>query len=200
MTDEVRSHLFEPFFTTKEVGKGTGLGLCTSYGILKQSGGHVEVDSTVGRGTTFRIYLPRVDAAVSADGLKTWLAAVPHGTETVLLVEDEELVRTLTRMILKQCGYTVLEAAHGPAALALARACRGPLHLMVTDVVMPHMSGQELAEHLAPLFPELKVLYMSGHTDDAVVRYGIQEERMAFLQKPFLPEVLACKVREILDR
>ncbi len=201
MDEEIRSHLFEPFFTTKEKGKGTGLGLATVYGIVSQSGGHIRVESAPGRGSVFQVYLPRVESP--GEGISS--AAEPDrsgipstGTETVLLVEDEEVVRLLAREILRMNGYTVLEARHGREALLLSDAHQGPIHLMLTDVVMPKMSGRELAERLVPRRPEMRVLYMSGYTDDAIVRHGVLEEGIAFLQKPFTARTLALKVREVL--
>ena len=196
---EIERHIFEPFFTTKEPGKGTGLGLATVYGIVKQSGGYIECDSEPGRGTTFRIYLPRVD--VPAPGVERLgrPADAAGGTETILLVEDEEGVRELARDILRATGYTVIEARDGAEALLLSERHQGPLDLLLTDVVMPRMSGRELAERLTPLRPDLSVLYMSGYTDDAVIRHGVLGAGTAFLQKPFTPAILVGRVRETLD-
>jgi PAS domain S-box-containing protein len=201
MSDETQAHLFEPFFTTKERGKGTGLGLATVYGIVQQSGGHIRVNSAPDRGSTFFIYLPRVegpkDAATGADR-----PPLPHpspGTETVLLAEDEEVVRRLAREILSENGYKVLAAGNGREALLLSEAHRGEIHLLLTDVVMPKMSGRELTERIRLQRPGLRVLYMSGYTDDAILRHGVLEDGIPFLQKPFTPEVLARKVREVLD-
>ena len=196
---EILPHIFEPFFTTKEHGKGTGLGLATVYGIVKQSGGYIEVDSEPDRGTTFRIYLPRVDAPAPASERSSRPAAVAGGTETLLLVEDEEGVRELARDILRASGYTVIEARNGSEALVLSERHQGPLELLLTDVVMPRMSGRELAERLAPLRPSMGVLFMSGYTDDAVIRHGVLGADTAFLQKPFTPTMLLQRVRETLD-
>jgi len=199
MDKEVQSHLFEPFFTTKEPGRGTGLGLSTVYGIVKQSGGNVWVYSEPGAGTTFKVYLPRVEAAQDGASREKPVSMAPGGSETILLAEDEQVVRELTRRILESNGYAVLEAHHGPQALEICERHRGVIHLMVTDVVMPKMSGRELAQKLAVLRPEMKVLYLSGYTDTAIVRHGVLEAGTAFLQKPFTPNSLARKVREVLD-
>jgi two-component system cell cycle sensor histidine kinase/response regulator CckA len=199
MDDATQQRIFDPFFTTKEVGKGTGLGLSTVYGIVKQSGGNVWVYSEVGRGTTFKIYLPRTDKVVEPLEVSGGHDDAPAGTETVLLVEDEEIVRDMTHEILRMSGYHVLESSRGSEALAVCERHRGPIHLMLTDVVMPQMSGRELAERLIPLRPEMRVLYMSGYTDDAIVHHGVLDEGMAFIEKPFTPNALARKVRESLD-
>ncbi|MFA6147185.1 MAG: PAS domain S-box protein [bacterium] len=202
MSDETQAHLFEPFFTTKERGKGTGLGLATVYGIVQQSGGHIRVNSAADSGSTFLIYLPRVETA--EDRVQgTDRPSLPHpspGTETILLAEDEEVVRRLTREILSENGYKVLEAENGREALLLSEAHRGEIHLLLTDVVMPKMSGRELTERIRPLRPGLRILYMSGYTDDAILRHGVLEDGIPFLQKPFTPEDLARKVREVLDQ
>jgi signal transduction histidine kinase len=198
MSAEVLDRIFEPFFTTKDVGKGTGLGLAMVYGIVKQSGGWIWVSSEVGRGTTFEIYLPRVnEAAAPADPPP----AVSHrrGTETVLVAEDDEGVRKLTCRSLRKSGYQVLEAANGGEALMLCERRQRPIDLLVTDVVMPGMSGPQLVERLKQLHPEMKVLYTSGYTDAAVVRLGLLDESLDFLQKPFTPAELNRKVREVLD-
>lgn len=198
MTDEVRAKIFEPFFTTKEPGKGTGLGLAMVYGAVKSHGGHISAYSEVDVGTTFKILLPAtMERKVSRGSSEVPLAA--RGTETVLLVEDEEGVRRLSRFVLESHGYTVFEAACGQEAITLAASHLGRIHLMVTDVVMPEMSGREAAEAIRALRPDLKVLFMSGYTEDAVVLHGIVESRDAFLQKPFTPLTLARKVRAILD-
>jgi signal transduction histidine kinase len=201
MTPDIKARIFEPFFTTKEVGKGTGLGLATVHGIVKQSGGHLEVYSEVGRGTVFKIYLPRHGEPVATPArAEAAEPLAPHGTETVLLAEDELTLNGMARLILESKGYTVLSADDGAEALELGRRHQGSIDLLLTDVVMPQMSGRELAEQLAALRPGLKVLYMSGYTDEAVVRHGALETGAAFLQKPFAPAVLARKVREVLDR
>ena len=195
-----RSHIFEPFFTTKELGKGTGLGLATVYGIVKQSGGNIQVFSQPGQGTTFEVYLPRIDEAVSVVEAGVVGPEPAIGVETVLLVEDEEAVRTLARQVLELGGYTVLEASHGKEALQLSEQGQAPIHLLLTDVIMPGgMNGPELAEQLKPLYPDLKVLFMSGYTNDAISRYEMVGGGLHFLQKPFIPRILLQKVHEILD-
>jgi len=199
MDAETQAHIFEPFFTTKEVGKGTGLGLATVYGIVKQSEGTIWQYSEVGRGTAFKIYLPRAEAPMKEVEVEADDRESLQGTETVLLVEDEEVVREMATEILRDAGYHVLEAKHGPEALILGRRHSGAIHLMLTDVVMPQMSGRDLAEQLTPLRRDMKVLYMSGYTDDAIVHHGVLEEGTAFIGKPFTPDALTRKVREVLD-
>jgi PAS domain S-box-containing protein len=199
MDESTQAHLFEPFFTTKEVGKGTGLGLATVYGIVKQSGGYIWVYSEPGRGTTVKVYLPRVPGAADPPLPAPEPPALRGGHETVLLVEDAAPVRTLARRSLEACGYTVLDAADGPSAIELSARHAGAIAVLVTDVVMPGMSGRELAERLAPTRPAMKVLYTSGYTDDAMVRQGVLNAGVAFLQKPFVPDSLARKVRDVLD-
>lgn len=200
MDMETQKHMFEPFFTTKEVGKGTGLGLSTVYGIVKQSRGYIWAYSEVGRGTTFTVYLPRVK--------ENFMEMIPtpepqlrdHGTETILLAEDAEVVRHLLRDFLQSNGYSVLEAVDGNAAELICEQYEGPIHIVITDVVMPLMSGPQLKERLAKLRPDLKVLFMSGYTGDMLVRYGIRESDISFLQKPFAPALLLEKIRELLKQ
>ena len=198
MDAATRARAFEPFFTTKEKGKGTGLGLATVYGIIKQSGGYIWIYSEPGQGTVFKIYLPRIDAATAGERHPAPGGAMA-GEETVLLVEDETSVRDLLRETLQRQGYRVLAANSGEQAMERARSHRGPIHILVSDVVMPGMGGPELAERLAPLHPELRVLHISGYADDAILRHGVSEGTTAFLQKPFTPEALVRKMREVLD-
>src|SRR3989454_121056 len=188
---------FEPFFTTKPRGKGSGLGLATVYGIVRQSGGHVEVESVPGAGTTFRIYLPRVEDVAEQGAAST--ATPARGVETVLVVEDDERVRTLARKALEQAGYRVLVAAGGKEALAAAEGHDGPIDLLMTDVVMPAMSGRTLTRRLTQRHPDLKVLYMSGYSDEDIAQHGVFEAGIAFIKKPFTPSVLTKKLREVLD-
>jgi two-component system cell cycle sensor histidine kinase/response regulator CckA len=198
MDADTQARVFEPFFTTKGSGKGTGLGLATVYGIVKQSGGNIWLYSEPGKGTTFKIYLPRVDDAASEQEIAC-MQPLPKGTETVLLVEDEEQVRRIIKEVLERQGYKVLSASNGEEALRLAADQRIEIHLLLTDVVMPQMSGRELAERLGKERQQLKVLYMSGYTDDAIVRHGLLEETLNFIQKPFDSAGVARKVREVLD-
>jgi CheY-like chemotaxis protein len=198
MTPDVQVRIFEPFFTTKERGKGTGLGLATVLGIVEQSGGNISVSSEPGQGAVFRIYLP----ATYEDPDSVQLAVAPrtlHGAETILLVEDEEQIRNLGRQILTGSGYNVLVADSPHDALAICQNYDGPIHLLLTDVVMPLMNGRELAERATVLRPAMKVLYVSGYTDDTIVHHGVLEEGVAFLQKPLTPDALRCKLRDVLD-
>jgi two-component system, cell cycle sensor histidine kinase and response regulator CckA len=199
MSAEVQAQAFEPFFTTKEVGKGTGLGLSTVYGIVKQHSGHISVESVVGSGSTLSVYLPRVETVSEAPSLPRPSLHSLGGTETVLLVEDEEDVRAVARESLTMYGYTVLEARDGEDALRVAGGESGHIDLMVTDVVMPGMNGRELAERLLAIRPRTRVLYVSGYTDDALSQHGILDQELAFLAKPFAPETLARSVRQVLD-
>ncbi|WP_447978253.1 ATP-binding protein [Candidatus Nitrospira bockiana] len=200
MDPATQGRIFEPFFTTKGQGKGTGLGLSTVYGIVKQSDGHIVVDSQVGAGTTFTIYLPLVeDPVIEPPDNERLPPTLPYGTETVLLVEDEPTVRVLIRDTLRLFGYTVLEARHGFEAQLIGSQQASRIDLLMTDVVMPQMDGRELAEGLMKLHPDMKVLYMSGYTETAMVDHGVLSTGSAFLQKPFTPETLARKVRETLD-
>jgi PAS domain S-box-containing protein len=198
MTAETMSHMFEPFYTTKEAGKGTGLGLATVYGIVKQSGGYVWSYSELGKGTTFKVYLPRVDAPV--DRLPVRAAARPaRGSETILVVEDEAALREIIRRVLERQGYTVLEASTADAALKLARDRAGPIHLLLADVVLPGGSGRPLADELVALRADLKVLFMSGYTEDVIVQRGVLAPGTPFINKPFSADSLARKVRDVLD-
>jgi signal transduction histidine kinase/ActR/RegA family two-component response regulator len=201
MDQETQARIFEPFFTTKEVGKGTGLGLSTVYGIVKQSGGNIWVYSEQGLGTVFKVYLPRIDdATASMIAKQSQETNAPRGTETILLVEDEEVVRGLTRKILMQVGYNVLDAKGGDEAIRVCHAHPGPIDLLLTDVVMPEISGKEVADRLLELRPSIRVLYMSGYTDEAIVQHGVLDANVKFIQKPFTWVGLTRKVREVLNR
>ncbi len=199
MDAATQGRIFEPFFTTKELGKGTGLGLSTVYGIVKQSAGNLSVRSSPGEGTTFDVYLPRVAEPIKESGRVSGENLAVGGNETILLVEDEDLVRALAERTLRVRGYHVLAARAGDEAIGLAAEHSGPIHLLLTDVVMPLMSGKDLEERLAPMRPEMRVLYMSGYTDDAIVHHGVLDPGTEFLPKPFTPTVLLRRVREVLD-
>jgi PAS domain S-box-containing protein len=200
MDGVTRGRIFEPFFTTKATGKGTGLGLAMAYGFMKQSGGHVEVDSEEGRGSEFRLYLPLTAEARPSGASKTLLGTLPHGDETILLAEDEESVRALTLRILRSCGYHVIDAGNGVDAIRMSRKHDGPIHLLLSDMVMPVMGGRKLAGELSALRPGIRVLFLSGYAYDDVDREGGNGLAEGFLQKPFTPSALAVKVREALDK
>ncbi len=199
MDKEVQSHIFEPFYTTKDVGKGTGLGLSTVYGIVKQSGGYITVNSNPGKGTQFNIYMPRLNQSRSVYISDDNLFTLKRGLETILLVEDDDYVRTLANEILEESGYNILEARSGNEAIHICKDYEGSIELLLTDVVMPQMSGSELAEIIMSLQPEIKVLYMSGYTDEAIVHHGILDSGITLLEKPFTAHTLTDKVREVLD-
>ena len=197
MDAETRAHLFEPFFTTKAQGQGTGLGMATVFRIVKQSGGGMEVYSEPGKGTSVKVYLPRIDQPAQPE-TESPLAAVMRGSETILLVEDEEQVRNLVRETLRREGYKVLDAPGAAEARRIAAAHKGPIHLLIADVVMPKEGGRELAASLASRRPNMKVLFMSGYTDQAIVNSSLLTVESAFIQKPFTPAALSRKVRDIL--
>jgi PAS domain S-box-containing protein len=199
MDAETQAHIFEPFFTTKEPGKGTGLGLFTVYGIVSQNRGNMQVESTVGGGTTFIIYWPRVDGAVTRMEPEPPPSLAPHGGETILLIEDEQVVRDLVRQVLQARGYAVLEATNGEQALLLSRTHQGLIHLLLTDVVLPGLSGPEVAAQLTSTHPDIRVIYMSGYAADIIKRHGISDGQRLFLQKPFTPASLLANVRAALE-
>jgi CheY-like chemotaxis protein len=198
MDEDTRLHIFEPFFTTKARGKGMGMGLSIVYGIVAQSGGDIRVDTEPGRGASFKIYLPCVEEGTTVTSTDRASQHPLPVSETILLAEDEDVVRRMVREILKMNGYNVLEAANGCEALQICKRHTGPIHLLLTDVVMPQMGGSELAQHVATMRPGTHVLFMSGFTDDAIVQHGILDAGLAFIQKPFTPDALARKVRELI--
>jgi CheY-like chemotaxis protein len=199
MSEEIQAHIFEPFFTTKEVGKGTGLGLATVFGIIKQINGNIWVYSEEGQGTTFKIYLPRVSDTPQSMAGSSDDVYMPTGDETILLVEDDAGVRDLAKQILQVQGYTLLVATNGEEALQLAATHNGPIHLLLTDVIMPGISGKTLARQLLQDRAETRVLYMSGYTENVVAHHGILEEDVIFIQKPFNAVTLAQQIRTVLD-
>jgi two-component system, cell cycle sensor histidine kinase and response regulator CckA len=200
MSAETIAHIFEPFYSTKPSGSGTGLGLSTVYGIVKQSGGYIWVYSEPGQGSTFKVYLPRVEEAAEVVIEDRKEKKIGSGTETILLVEDDEAVRELARTVLASRGYNVLVATKPTDAERLCDERAEEIRLLLTDVVMPGLSGREIARRIGTRYPKIKVLYMSGYTDNVIARGGVLEEGLAFLQKPFTPSTLVEKVREILDK
>lgn len=200
IADEIKEHIFEPFFSTKDTGKGTGLGLATCYGIVKQSDGYIDVESSTGEGTVFKIYLPQTQAEESAQVSSETAAELELNGETVLLVEDEPLVRAMVARVLEDEGLTVLEAANGEEALRLAeKHSAGSIDLLITDVVMPRMGGIELVGHFKTGYPDTPVLLTSGYTDEGVILHGALDPATPFMQKPYLPLDLLHKVRELLE-
>ena len=200
MDEETQKHIFEPFFTTKGIDEGTGLGLSTIYGIVKQNDGFIWVYSEPGQGTTFKVYLPKVKADVKAEEKEQTPVENLGVSETVFIVEDDDSLRNLAQKALQQHGYRVLTAENGEDALRISKEHEGAIDLMITDVVMPKMGGKETAERLQPLHPQMKVIYMSGYTDESIVHHGVLAPGLNFLEKPFSPEGLARKVREVLDK
>ncbi len=200
MSDETRTRIFDPFYTTKEKGKGTGLGLSTVYGIIKQSRGNIWVYSEPGKGTTFKIYLPRVEKPISETELKIRKIDTLTGSETILVVEDDEIVRNITKKILQGYGYIVLKAACGEEAIEISKTYKGSIHLLLTDVVMPGISSRDTEMNIKSSRPEIRVLYMSGYTDNTIVHYGVLDPGKEFIAKPFTPESIARKVREVIDK
>jgi len=199
MSRETVQRIFDPFFITKVKGQGTGPGLTMVYGIVRQSGGWIEVSSKLGEGASFSVYLPRTDSISVQNQAVLPRATKPHGTETVLVVEDEQEVRQLTRTILESYGYRVIEAANSEEALTIEKAQPGEIHLLLTDVILPGMNGKALSERLRALRPKLKIIFMSGYPDDVISPRGVMERDVVYLLKPFSPESLAAKVREVLE-
>jgi CheY-like chemotaxis protein len=199
MDEATQQRIFEPFYTNKGIGLGTGLGLAMVYDIVKQSGGHIFVDSKVGKGTTFKIYLPQVDEEVESSEREKLFKQILKRTETILIVDDEDIVRALTRRILEEVGYEIIEARNGIEALSIFEMPGCKIDLLITDVIMPQMGGRELAKRLATKYPSTRILFTSGYLDDATNRQGKQEFGTNFIRKPFAPESLAQKVRELLD-
>ncbi|MEI9892996.1 MAG: response regulator [Chthoniobacter sp.] len=201
LSEAVKARLFEPFFSTKEIGEGPGLGLATCYGIIKQSGGHIGVSSELGRGTTFQIYLPRADPLTKPSVPRLDSPGMARGMETILLVEDDPALREMAATLLRRLGYTVLAAADGIEALSMRQQRdAGHVDLLFTDVILPHMSGRELADRMRALSPHTRILFTSAHTESAIVHQGVLDKGMALLPKPFTPSALAFQVREMLDR
>jgi CheY-like chemotaxis protein len=201
MSEQVKARLFEPFFTTKSVGQGTGLGLSTCYGIIKQSGGHISVYSEPGRGATFKIYLPQADQQPAAPAGRLPSPALPRGMETILLVEDDPALREMAGTLLTRLGYKVWAAANGIEALSLKQQRSvGHIDLLFTDVVMPHMSGKELADRVRALYPHTRILFTTAYTENATIHQGLLDKGVALLQKPYTPSSLAHKLREVLDQ
>jgi CheY-like chemotaxis protein len=199
MDMETQAHIFEPFFTTKQRGKGTGLGLATVYGVVKQSGGIVSVQSEPGKGSTFTIYLPTIEAEPEAPAPDLAMNGVSSGTETILVVEDEETLLELASDFLKKSGYRVLSARDGMTAVQIARSFEGPIHLLLTDVILPKLNGPALARHIADFHPETQILFMTGHTESDGTLHGSVPKESEFLQKPFHRDTLNRKVRQVLD-
>jgi CheY-like chemotaxis protein len=196
--DETMKHIFEPFFTTKEIGKGTGLGLATVYGIVRQSGGYIDIHSAIDEGTTVDIYLPKETESRGEKPRELETREITGKHETILFVEDDDMVRNMVTAVLDQYGYQVIEAENAAAAMNICEG-RERIDLMITDVVMPGTSGPELVRQIGTMHPDMKVLYISGYTDDAIVHHGVLDENIPFLQKPFTPQTLAQKVRDLLE-